>query len=105
MVFMFNVPVNNFSVILGRSHRFLGIYQYFFGTLKFLAQGHYMAVMGFEPWTTCSGVRSFTTEPPRLLQNAENRSVSNNVTQKTIHCIYIMLSYFPMLYLQMSKEA
>ena len=24
-----NVPVNNFSVILGRSHRFLGIYQYY----------------------------------------------------------------------------
>ena len=26
--FLFNVLVNNFSVILGRSHRFLGIYQY-----------------------------------------------------------------------------
>ena len=25
----FNVPVNNLSVMLGRSHRFLGIYQYF----------------------------------------------------------------------------
>ena len=28
-VLLFNVPVNNFSVILGRSHRFLCIYQYF----------------------------------------------------------------------------
>ena len=27
--FLFNVPVNNFSVILGRSHRFLGINKYF----------------------------------------------------------------------------
>ena len=27
--YLFNVPVNNFSVILGWSHRFLGIYQYF----------------------------------------------------------------------------
>ena len=32
-VFLFKVPVINFSVILGRSHRFLGIYQYF-GNLK-----------------------------------------------------------------------
>ena len=29
----FDVPVNNFSVMLGRSHRFLGIYQYL-GELK-----------------------------------------------------------------------
>ena len=29
LFFLFNVPVNNFSVMLGRSHRFLGIYQYF----------------------------------------------------------------------------
>ena len=26
---LFNVPVNNFSVMLGQSHCFLGIYQYF----------------------------------------------------------------------------
>ena len=31
--FLFNIPVNNFSVILGQSYRFLGIYQYF-GNLK-----------------------------------------------------------------------
>ena len=30
---LFNVPVNNFSVMLGLSHCFLGIYQYF-GELK-----------------------------------------------------------------------
>ena len=30
---LFNIPVNNFSVMLGRSHCFLGIYQYF-GELK-----------------------------------------------------------------------
>ena len=30
---LFNVPVNNFSVMLGRSHCFLGLYQYF-GELK-----------------------------------------------------------------------
>ena len=29
--FLFNVPVNNFSAMFGRSHRFLGIYQYLGG--------------------------------------------------------------------------
>ena len=33
------------------------------GTFKCLIQGHYTAVMGFEPWTSRSGVRSSTTEP------------------------------------------
>ena len=36
--FLFNVPVNNFSVIMGRSHRFLCIYQYF-GELKDTTRG------------------------------------------------------------------
>ena len=35
------------------------------GSLKCLAQGHYTAVMGFEPWTSRPGVRRSTTEPPR----------------------------------------
>ena len=34
-------------------------------SLKCLAQGHYMAVIGFVPWTPRSGVRCSTTEPPR----------------------------------------
>ena len=45
-VFLFNVPVINFSVILGWSNRFLGIYSTL-GTLKCLAQGHYRVVVGF----------------------------------------------------------
>ena len=44
-VLMLNVPVNNFSVILGRSHRFLGI------TSTCLAQGHNTAEVGFENLT------------------------------------------------------
>ena len=36
-------------------------------SLKRLAQGHYTAVVGFEPWTSHSGVRRSTTEPPRPL--------------------------------------
>ena len=35
------------------------------GTLKCLAKEPYTAVMGFEPWTSRSGVRSSTTEPLR----------------------------------------
>ena len=44
---LFNPPVNNFSVMLGRSHRFLSINQYF-GKLKVSAQGHYPEVVGFK---------------------------------------------------------
>ena len=44
-VLRFNVPVNNFSVMLGLSHRFLCInYQYFRG-VKCLAQGDNTAVV------------------------------------------------------------
>ena len=46
----FNVPVNNFSVLLGRSHRFLGIfYQCFSGSKCVFAQGHNTAEVGIEP--------------------------------------------------------
>ena len=51
-----NVPVNNFSVKLERSHRFLGITSTFGG--KCLAQGHNTATrVGLEPPTSGSGVR------------------------------------------------
>ena len=62
---LFNFPVNNFSVILGRSHHFLGINQYF-GNLKVSCSNDTTAVVGFEPWTSRPGVRSSTTEPKRL---------------------------------------
>ena len=62
------LPVNNFSVILGRSHRYLGITSTFFffffffggggGGLICLAQGHNMTTrVGLEPPTSGSGVR------------------------------------------------
>ena len=57
--------------MLGWSHHFLGIYQYF-GSLKCLGQGHYMAAVGFEPWTSRSGAKGSTTEPPRPLTNDAN---------------------------------
>ena len=33
--------------------------------LKCLAQGHHTVVVGFEPWTSLSGVRCSTTEIPQ----------------------------------------
>ena len=68
-------PVNKFSVILGRSHRFLGMRTSTLGTLKCLAQGQYTVVVGFEPWTSRSGVRSSTTEPPRLPKENSNENI------------------------------
>ena len=66
---MLNIPVNNFSVMLGRSHRFLGITSTF-GGLICLAQGHNMATrMGLEPQTSGSGVRGVNhqaTAPPDI---------------------------------------
>ena len=44
-----NIPVNNFSVMLGWSHHFLGLYYQYFRRIKCLAQGHNMAEIGLEP--------------------------------------------------------
>ena len=60
-VFLLYVSVNNFSVILGWSHRFLGIYQYF-GNLKVSCSRKLYGGRGV-PWTSRSGVQSSTTEP------------------------------------------
>ena len=47
------------------------------GSLKCLAQGHYTAVVGFEPWTSRSGVWRYTTEPPHPRQ----------IMRKPVFCI------------------
>ena len=53
---MLNVPVNNYSVMLGWNHRFLGITSTFGGKICF-AQGHNTATrVGLEPLTSRSGV-------------------------------------------------
>ena len=63
----FNVSVNNFSVMSGRSHRFLGLNQYS-RELMCLAQGHNtVTLVGIEPRTSRFGVRRSTTRPPRSL--------------------------------------
>ena len=57
--FLFNVPVNNVSVIWDGATA-SWVFTSTLETLKLLAQGHYTVVVGFEPWTSRS-----TTEPPR----------------------------------------
>ena len=52
-----------------------GYNQYFQGGVKCLAQGHNIAKVGFEPLTYRSGVRRFTTEPPRSLNLNETLTV------------------------------
>ena len=44
-----NVPVNNFSVMSGRSHLFLGITSTFLGGKCVFAQGHSTAEVGIDP--------------------------------------------------------
>ena len=50
-----NVPVNSFSVMMGRSQRFLGITSTF-GECMCLAEGHNTAGVGMEPPTSRSRV-------------------------------------------------
>ena len=86
---LFNVPLNDFSVMLGWSHCFLGIYQCL-ESLKCLAQGYYTAVVGFEPWTMLSGVRRSTTEPPCPPQ----RLVIAQLISAFVYVTYIVHSLF-----------
>ena len=51
-----NVPVNNFSVMLGRSHRFLGISSTL-GVYMSCTRTQHGDRMGLEPPTSGSGVR------------------------------------------------
>ena len=55
-VLRFNVPVNNFSVMSGRSHRFLGLNQYSRESMC-LAQGHNtVTLVWIEPRASRFGV-------------------------------------------------
>ena len=60
---MLNIPVNNFSVMSGWSHRFLGTTSTFQGVNVF-AQGHNTGEVGIEPLTSRSRVIDSTTRPP-----------------------------------------
>ena len=63
---LINVPVNTFSVMLRWSRCVLGIYQYF-GELKVSCLRTLHGGRGVRTldWTSRSGVRRSTTEPPR----------------------------------------
>ena len=53
-----SVPVNNFSVMLGRSHRFLGITSTFWGVnVPCSRTQHGLTRVGLKPPTSGSGVR------------------------------------------------
>ena len=60
---LFDVPVSNLPVMLGGATAFW-VFTSTFESLKCLAQRHYTAVVGFEPWTSRSEVRRSTAEPP-----------------------------------------
>ena len=68
---MLNVPVNNFSVMLGRSHRFLGITSTIWGgNVSCSRTQHGLTRVGLEPPTSGSGVRGINhqaTALPRLM--------------------------------------
>ena len=66
-VLKLNVPVNNFSVVSGRSQRFLCVTSNC-RELMCLAQGHNTVThVGIEPSTSRFGTRCSTTTPPRSL--------------------------------------
>ena len=60
------VPVNNFSVMSRRSHRFLGITSTFWEVNVSCSRIQHGDLSGVEPPTSRSGVRRSTTRPPRL---------------------------------------
>ena len=78
VLLMLYIPVNNFSVMSGRSHRFLGgYYLYFSGSKCVFAPGHNTAVVGIKPPTSCSGVQGSITRPPRSPSDSGSRWSKN----------------------------
>ena len=84
-VLKLNVPVNNFSVMSGRSHRFLGNNQYVWG-VKCLAQGQNTAAVGFESPTSRSGVPTLwaTALPSILLWCGSNCALCPEETRRVV---------------------
>ena len=84
---MLNVPVNNFSVKLGRSHRFLGITSTF-GGLICLAQGHNKA--------TRVGQSMFPSLTQQIIQNVNvyNVFIQYILKSKSFATLTKMLVHF-----------
>ena len=68
-----NVPVNIFSVMSGRSHRFQGITSTFSGSKCIFAQGHNTAEVGIEPPISRIGVRGSTTNSQMDIEALRHR--------------------------------
>ena len=75
-VLRLNVPVNNFSVMSGRSQLFLGLTSTVAcRELMCLAQVHNTVTpVGIEPRTSRFGVRRSITTPPRSLITSHNKT-------------------------------
>ena len=74
-----NVPVNNFSVMLGRSHRFLGITSTFGGKYAFLKDTTRRLEWGSNPRPLDPESEVLTTRPPRLLTKEMTRNCNTNI--------------------------
>ena len=96
---MLNVPVNNFSVMLGRSHRFLCITSifciFFLFTFFFLGGGGYVLLMdttrrlewGSNPRLLDPESEVLTTTPPRPHQVRRTRyDIFINVAKHNLRC-------------------
>ena len=89
-----NVPVNNFSVMSGLSHRLLGFNQYS-RELMCLPQGHNtVTLVVIEPRTSPFRVRRSTTRPPAsLLRSCVGLFIQGvNSLKKYLYSIYVKLS-------------
>ena len=68
-----NVPVNNFSVMLGRSHFFLGITSTFWGVnVPCSRTQHGLTRVGLEPLTSGSGVRGINHQATAIFHGCKN---------------------------------
>ena len=84
VLFLFNIPFNNFSVILGQSHCFLGIYQYF-GNIKVscsgtLYCGHFLNVHSYHSYHNFC---NFTTEKP---EQTVKTPIKLLLEDQSLHC-------------------
>ena len=61
---MLNIPVNNFSVVLGRSHRFLGITSILGGKYVLLKDRTQRPEWGLNPRPLDPQSKVLTTRPP-----------------------------------------
>ena len=87
---MLNVPVNNFSVMLGRSHRFLGITSTFGGKYVLLKDTTRRPEWGSNPRSLNPESEVLTTRPPRPPANGQSHNRIEQVLYVKLIWIYMM---------------